>query len=297
MAHTTLIDEQQSLLSDYLRSVTTYIQIQRAAETQFKQEIAAVDETLIKSNQQADTLWNRIKKTHQDAAALLKKGGWQRVLTSMKALPPGPQTKSQLSSEMSHCAEEAERAFSELRTRLVLYSGYPQSIRWHSTSIYLLIGLLVGVIAFLCSLLFANPGVAFLVGMVLGGIVGGFLYLVKAFPLPLFQPNTGIRSGSKETKSSMSGRSLNTRQNTNTRSRPARVRSINKWPGCFRILRTSIRQQRVFRPPGQSLVGATGFQLHPKHSLRWFSSANSLLQRGSILLHHLPSFRFPVKGR
>jgi len=183
MAHTTLIDEQQSLLSDYLRSVTTYIQIQRAAETQFKQEIAAVDETLIKSNQQADTLWNRIKKTHQDAAALLKKGGWQRVLTSMKALPPGPQTKSQLSSEMSHCAEEAERAFSELRTRLVLYSGYPQSIRWHSTSIYLLIGLLVGVIAFLCSLLFANPGVAFLVGMVLGGIVGGFLYLVKAFPL------------------------------------------------------------------------------------------------------------------
>jgi len=71
MAHPILVDEQQGLLADYQRSVTTYIQIQREAETQLKQEMAAANDTLIKSNQQPDTLWNKIQATHQEAQTLL----------------------------------------------------------------------------------------------------------------------------------------------------------------------------------------------------------------------------------
>lgn len=181
MDHPTLVDEQQRLLFDYLRSVTTYIRIQREAQSEFKQEIAAADDTLIKSNKQADTLWSSIQTTHQDAKALLERGGWQSVLTSVKALPPSSQDKSQRSGEMSHCAEEAEQALTKLRTHLVQGPRYDETIR--QPSMHPLIGLLVGAIAFFCSLPFANPGVAFLVGIILGGIVGSVLYLVKAFPL------------------------------------------------------------------------------------------------------------------
>jgi S-DNA-T family DNA segregation ATPase FtsK/SpoIIIE len=177
MALITLIDEQQSLLSDYTRSVSTYIQIQKAAETQLKQEIAALDGAFVKTNQQADTLRSKIEKTHEDAIELLKKGDWQRVMTRVKPLPPSAQTRSQPSSEMSQCAEMAEKALDALRNRLVRDSRYPQSIRKSSAIWYPSIGLLVGVIAFFICLLFTNPGVAFLVGMILGSIVGGTWYL------------------------------------------------------------------------------------------------------------------------
>ena len=89
MDHSTLVDEQQGLLADYQRSVTIYIQIQKEAETQLKQERAAADDMLIKSNKQADTLWSKIQTTHKEAQTLLEVGGWQSVLTGVKTLPPG----------------------------------------------------------------------------------------------------------------------------------------------------------------------------------------------------------------
>lgn len=179
MAHPTLVDEQQGLLADYQRSVTTYIQIQKEAEIQLKQEMGAANNTLIESNKQPDILWNKIQATHQGAQTLLEKGGWQSILTGVKALPPGSQEKSQRRSEMTECAEEAERVLGNLRYRLSpSYRDRPRGPSRHPW-----IGLLVGVLVFFCSLPFGNPGVAFLVGIILGGIVGYVLYVAIASPL------------------------------------------------------------------------------------------------------------------
>ena len=181
MTHPTLVDEQQGLLADYQRSVTTYIQTQKEAEARLKQQRAAANDTLITSNKQPDILWNKIQATRQEALTLLEKGGWQRVLASAKALPPAFQEKDQLNSEMSQRVEEAERALQALKSRLVRYSSYSDTVR--GPSLHPWLGLLVGVVIFLCGLAFGNPGGAFLVGMVVGGIVGIFIYLNTAMPL------------------------------------------------------------------------------------------------------------------
>jgi hypothetical protein len=183
MAHPTLVDDQQRLLADYQRSVSTYIRTQAEAEARLKQETAAADDTFTKSSAQAETLWHRIETAHKDARSLLEKGGWQGVLASVKpALPPGSQGANPTSQVMALNADQSERALGELRARLVQYGGGGESVRGPSAQPFL-VGFVIAAIAFFCSLPFGNPGIGILVGIILGGIVGFVLYQSNAVPL------------------------------------------------------------------------------------------------------------------